>query len=443
MAKTWQANAPFAALFPMPNHPFSATPTTSQSACHHDDAAHDTRRELDASMEAPHVDWMQSQMTSRPTWAEIDVAALRFNLANIRARIDGNDIGQSERPVQIMGVVKANAYGHGLIRTACEMVKAGVEQLGVAFVEEGIALRRAGIAVPILVLGGIVGPQLRDFLEHDLMITASSVWKLDLIEEAAQALNKRAKIHVKIDTGMERLGIHHYNAAQLFEAVTATRHCDLCGVFSHLASSQSSDGSFTQLQLERFLDAISWFEKQGLPTPLRHIANSGGVLQHPATWLDMVRPGLLAYGVYPGDDVEKTIDVKPVLSLKTRVVYFKVVPEGARVGYDGTWTAARDSRVVTLPVGYGDGYRRSLSNKGEVLIRGARYRIAGVVSMDQITVDIGQGTAYNNDEVVLIGSQNDEKISIEQVARWMDTIPYEVLTGINTRVPRVYVERVA
>lgn len=371
---------------------------------------------------------------SRPTWAEIDLAALRGNLQNIRARVDSS----GTKP-QIMGIVKANAYGHGLLRTACEMVAAGVEQLGVAFVEEGIALRRAGIRVPILVLGGIVGPQLREFIEHDLTITASSVWKLDLIEEAAQALGRRAKIHVKVDTGMERLGIHHYNANQLFEAVLATKHCDLCGVFSHLASSQSSDKSFTRLQLERFQEAISWFEKRSLPMPLRHLANSGGVLQHPETYLDMVRPGLLTYGVYPGEDVEKTVDVRPVLSLKTRVVYFKVVREGARVGYDGTWTAPCDTRVVTLPVGYGDGYRRSLSNKGEVLIRGRRYKIAGVVSMDQITVDIGQGTAYNEDEVVLLGTQNEENISVEEMSQWMDTIPYEVLTGINTRVPRIYV----
>jgi alanine racemase len=366
---------------------------------------------------------------SRPTVVEVDLAALRYNIANIRARV-GN--------AQIMGIVKANAYGHGLIRTAQELVNCGVEQLGVAFVEEGIVLRQNGIRVPILVLGGIIGDQLADFIEHDLMITASSVYKLDLIEDAAQSLGKRAKIHVKIDTGMERLGIHYYNAAQLFEAVLATQHCDLCGVFSHLASSESLDHSFTQLQVERFLEATEWFNKRTLPMPLRHMANSGAILQHPATFFDLVRPGIMTYGVYPDPNVEKTVALQPVLSFKTRVVYFKVVPQGAAVGYNGTWVAPCDTRVVTLPVGYGDGFRRSLSNRGRVLIRGNSYPIVGNVSMDQITVNIGDGTAYNDDEVALIGAQGAECISVEEMANWMDTIPYEVLTGINTRVPRLY-----
>jgi alanine racemase len=366
---------------------------------------------------------------SRPTVVEVDLAALRYNITNIRARVG---------LAQIMGIVKANAYGHGLIRTAQELVNCGVEQLGVAFVEEGIVLRQNGIRVPILVLGGIIGDQLADFIEHDLMITASSVYKLDLIEDAARSLGKRAKIHVKIDTGMERLGIHHYNAAQLLEAVLATKHCDLCGVFSHLASSESPDKSFTQLQVERFLEATEWFNQRSLPMPLRHMANSGGILQHPATFFDLVRPGIMTYGIYPGSEVEKTVDLQPVLSFKTRVVYFKVVPQGVAVGYNGTWVAPRETRVVTLPVGYGDGYRRSLSNRGRVLIRGNSYPIVGNVSMDQITVNIGDGTAYNDDEVALIGAQGAECISVEEMANWMDTIPYEVLTGINTRVPRLY-----
>ncbi len=369
---------------------------------------------------------------SRPTWAEIDLAALRHNVANIRARVGSQ--------TQIMGIVKANAYGHGLVRIAHELVKNGVEQLGVAFVEEGIELRRRGIAVPILVLGGIIGDQVEQFIRHDLTMTASSTYKLELIEEAAQSLGKRAKIHVKIDTGMERLGVHYYSAESLLERVSCSKWCDLCGVFSHLATSESLDQSFTELQLERFHRVLDWFPRNGIETPLRHIANSGAILNHQATTLDMVRPGLLLYGVYPGEEVERTVDVQPVLSLKTRVVFFKVTKAGATVGYNRTWTAPHDTRIVTLPVGYGDGFRRSLSNKGAVLIRGNKFPIVGVVSMDQITVDIGaDGTAYNNDEAVLLGEQGDEKITIENMSQWMDTIPYEVLTGINTRVPRVYV----
>lgn len=376
-----------------------------------------------------------SRPTSRPTWAEIDLDALRHNVRAIRRRV-GNQ-------TQIMGIVKANAYGHGLVRVAQELVQNGVEQLGVAFVEEGIELRQNGISVPILVLGGIIGDQVEQFLRHDLTITASSTLKLELIEEAAQRLGKRAQIHVKIDTGMERLGVHYYSAEELLERVVASKWCDLCGVFSHLATSESADKSFTELQLERFHRVLDWFERNGIAAPTRHIANSGAILNHPATFLDMVRPGLMLYGVYPGEECERAVDLKPVLSLKTRVVFFKVTKAGATVGYGRTWTTPNDTRIVTLPVGYGDGYRRSLSNKGEVLVRGVRAPIVGIVSMDQITVDIGQnGTAYNDDEVVLIGEQGNEKISVEKVADWMDTIPYEVLTGINTRVPRVYVNDV-
>ena len=179
--------------------------------------------------------------------------------------------------------------------------------------------------------------------------------------------------------------------------------------------------------------------RHGLPMPPRHIANSGAILQHPATILDMVRPGIMLYGVYPDCETPHSVPLKPVLSFKTRVVYFKVVPAGAPVGYDGSFVAPEAIRVVTLPVGYGDGYRRGLSNKGQVLIRGRRYSIIGRVSMDQTMVNIGGDSAYNDDEVALIGEQNDERITCEDLAEWLDTSPYEILTGINTRVPRQYV----
>jgi alanine racemase len=328
-----------------------------------------------------------------------------------------------------------------LLRVAREMQNAGVAMLGVAFVEEGIALRQSGITLPILVLGGIIGDQIAQFLENDLSITASSVWKLEQIERTAQELGVPARVHLKIDTGMERLGVHHFNAAGLFEAACRTKHCRIEGVFSHLAASQEQDGEWTRVQLQRFEEATAWFEQNGEAMPPRHLANSGAVLNAPETWFDMVRPGLMSYGLYPAG-AAKTVKLQPVLSWKTRVVYFKVIAAGASVGYDGTWTAPRQTRIVTLPVGYGDGLRRSLSNKGEVLIRGQRHKIVGNVSMDQITVDIGpDGTAYNDDEAILIGSQGDQEIAADEVAEWMDTISYEVLTGIHTRVPRIYSEK--
>jgi len=370
------------------------------------------------------------ELILRPTRIEVNLSALRHNVQCVRSLV-GN------RP--IMGIVKANAYGHGLVRTSQELLRYGVDQLGVAFLEEGIELRRAGITAPILVLGGLLGSQVRHFIEFDLMITASSVFKLHQIEEAAAALGKRAKVHLKVDTGLERIGIHYYNAHKLFEAALAVKHCDILGVFSHFAESHSEDHSYTRLQLERFHEALDFFPRHSVPMPTRHIANSAAIMQHPDSLLDMVRPGIMLYGVRPRADLAPHIPLQPVLSLKTRVVYFKVVPKGARVGYDGTWVAPEDTRVVTLPVGYGDGYRRTLSNVGCVLIAGKRYPIVGKISMDQMMVNIGHDSAFNEDEVVLIGEQGNERITCEELAAMIDTSPYEILTGLAARLPRVYV----
>ncbi len=369
------------------------------------------------------------EITLRPTLVEVNLSALRHNFERVRELC---------LEARILATVKANAYGHGLIPIAREFVKLGAYGLGVAFLEEGIALRKAGITAPILVMGGIIGNQITHFLEWDLMLTASSVWKLQQVEETAAQMGKRAKVHLKIDTGMERIGVHSYNAAEFFEAAARCHHCDIEGVFSHFAAAHAADPSFTKLQFARFQEATEFFPRHGLPMPMRHIANSGAILQHPETILDMVRPGIMLYGVYPDRETRQTVPLRPVMSFNTRVVYFKVVPEGAPVGYDGSFVAPEAIRVVTLPVGYGDGYRRGLSNKGQVLIRGQRYSIIGRVSMDQTMVNIGRDSAYNDDEVVLMGEQDGEHITCEDLADWLDTSPYEILTGINTRVPRRY-----
>ena len=366
----------------------------------------------------------------RPTTAWVDLDALRANVAAVRARVGAR---------RIMGIVKANAYGHGLVRTSKELLRFGCDELGVAFLEEGIALRRAGIEAPILVLGGIIGHQISHFLEYDLQLTASSIFKLSQIEAAAEASGRRAKVHLKIDTGMERIGIHWDNAATLIEAALAADHCELAGVFSHLACSDAADPSFTRRQLERFEEALSVFERRSEPMPLRHIANSGAVLQHPEALYDMVRPGCLLYGFYPSQGVQRTVDVTPVLSLRSQIVYFKVVRAGSSVSYDRLWIAPNDTRVVTVPAGYGDGYPRRLTGKGEVLIHGRRYPVVGAVTMDALMVDIGADSAFNGDEVVLLGSQGSLTIRAEELAEALGTIPYEVLTSIAARVPRRYI----
>jgi alanine racemase len=368
----------------------------------------------------------------RPTTAYVDLGALERNVAAVKARVGG---------ARIMGIVKANAYGHGLLRVAEELLRFGVDELGVAFLEEGIALRRAGITAPVLVLGGIIGNQIQHFLEHDLQLTASSVFKLGQIEEVAAAMNKRARVHLKIDTGMERIGVHWDHAAELFAATSRVKSCEIAGVFSHLATSDAADPAATRLQLERFAEALEFFPKHGLPTPPRHIANSGAILQHPDAIFEMVRPGLMLYGLYPSPEVRRSVPLEPVLSLKTRVVYFKVVRAGSPVSYNGRWTASRDTRVITLPVGYGDGYARGLSNRASVLLQGKRYPIVGTITMDALMVDIGQDSAFNGDEVTLIGGEGESAIRCEELAEMLGTIPYEILTSINTRVPRKYVGR--
>lgn len=372
---------------------------------------------------------MTTPFTQRPTHIDVDLDAISHNLRAIASHVG----------VPVMGIVKANAYGHGLVPVARHLVAQGVDQLGVAFVEEGIALRQAGIKAPILVLGGIFGPQVARFLEHDLEITVSSLDKLRQVEAAAQTAGRKAVVHLKVDTGMERIGVHSESAGPLIEAAVASSWCTIKGVYSHLACSDDPQSPMTRVQLERFLAACAHFERIGAPMPIRHLANSGGVLHFPETWLDMVRPGIILYGVSPGETARPPFELQPALSLLSQVVYFKVVKAGRTVSYGATWTAPHDTRVVTVPIGYGDGYSRGLSSRGEVLIRGQRHPIVGRVCMDQFMVDLGpQGSAWNEDEVVLIGHQGGDAIRCQDVADWAGTIPYEILVGLNERIPREY-----
>ncbi|GAA5138269.1 alanine racemase [Prosthecobacter algae] len=365
----------------------------------------------------------------RPTHVEVDLSCLAENLAAIRQRVGD---------AKVMTILKANAYGHGLVPVARHMVRCGADCLGVAFLEEGISLRREGITAPVLVLGGIAGEQIPLFLQHDLTLTAPSVEKLHLIDETAASMGMRARVHLKVDTGMERIGIHYYSAAALLEASLACRHVIVEGIYSHFANADAEDLAHAKLQLERFMEVLSFYEKRSLPMPLRHIANSAGILQMPESHLDLVRPGILLYGVYPSHECQQTVAVRPALTWKSRVAYFKVVQPGHPVSYGSTWQSDKAVRVVTIPVGYGDGYFRALSNRSEVIIRGVRSPVVGRVCMDQMMVNLDQGTAYNGDEVILLGESGGHIISAAEVAEWAGTIPYEVLTNINNRVPRLY-----
>ena len=371
---------------------------------------------------------MALHAAERPTRIVVDLDRIAGNLRAIR----------DHAGVPVMAIVKANAYGHGLVPVARHLQAQGVEQLGVAFPEEGIALRRAGITVPVLVLGGIYGPQVAQYIGHDLQVTVSSVEKLRQVEAAAAALGRRATVHLKIDTGMERIGVHAGSAGPFIEAAVASPWITLAGIYSHLACADDPASPATALQLERFHAACAHFGRLGAPMPPRHIANSAGILNFPGARLDLVRPGILLYGVLPGRDCRPSVPVRPAMSLVSRVVYFKVVRAGSPVSYGGTWAPASDTRVVTVPIGYGDGYPRALSSRGRVLIRGRAHPIVGRVCMDQFMVDIGRDSAWNEDEVVLIGRQGGEVLHAEDVAEAAGMIPYEVLVGLNDRIPREY-----
>lgn len=367
----------------------------------------------------------------RPTRLEIDLKILAENYQQIKKHV---------AHAKMMPILKANGYGHGLVRVAQLMQELGADYLGVAVLEEGILLREQGIKIPILVLGGIWGNQIPHFLKHNLTITASSIEKLNQIDEIAVQMKLKAKVHLKIDTGLERIGVHYYSAEKLLDATLKCRNLKIEGIFSHFANSDNLELSYTHLQLERFLEVLRFYEKHSLQLPIRHISKSGSILQMPEANLDMVRPGLLLYGVYPSQEIPHTVKVKPASTWKSLVVYFKVIKANNPVGYGLTWQSDHDVRAVTVPVGYGDGYFRSMSHNAQVLLRGKRYPVVGTISMDQIVVNIESDSSYNGDEVILFGSDGKNKITVEELAEWAGTIPYEILTNINTRVPRVYLK---
>lgn len=369
----------------------------------------------------------------RPTHVVVNLSRLEDNLEAIRAHVSG---------AKVMPIVKANAYGHGLDEVS-RFLAPQVDYIGVAVLEEGIHLRGLGIQTPILVLGGIWGDQIPLYLEHDLTMTASSLERLEQINAAAGSVKKKARVHLKIDTGMERIGIHYYNAHLLQEAALRHKNVEVEGIYSHFANADAADLTHARLQLERFNEVLHFYEKHSLPVPVRHTANSGAILQLPDSHFDMVRPGILLYGVYPSADVPRSIKVEPALSWKSRVVYFKVVQPGHPVSYGSMWQSDHLVRVITIPVGYGDGYFRSMSNRAQVIIRGEKYPQVGRICMDQMMVNLEMGTAYNGDEVILIGEGDtlagSVQITVEDLAEWAGTIPYEILTNIGARVPRVYI----
>ena len=311
----------------------------------------------------------------RPTFITVDLPALTQNYHAIQEHA-----GTSK----VMFILKANAYGHGLIRIAKHLESLGGFYFGVAYLEEGIMLREAGIKTPILVLGGIIGNQIPLFLDHDLTITASSIEKLQQIEAAAENRGVTAKAHLKIDTGMERIGMHYYSARKLLEAAQLCKHVFIEGIFTHFANADDVDDTYTKMQVERFEKVLTFYESENLERPMIHANNSGGMLQRDTPSYDMMRIGLLLYGVYPSLHFKGLIKVEPVMTWKTHVVFFKVIQKDHPVSYGSTWQSDHETRIITLPIGYGDGYMRAMSNRAKIIVRGVKYDQVGHICMDQM-----------------------------------------------------------
>jgi alanine racemase len=368
----------------------------------------------------------------RRTRAEVDLQALRFNYESIRKHLGPG--------VKIMGIVKANGYGHGILEVARALARFGCDYLGVGFLEEGIELRKGGITLPVLVLGGVLGSQIGEFLEHDLEITVSSPSVAELVDaEAGKNGPRKARVHLKIDTGMERIGVRAEHAVPFVEHTCRYSHLDVAGLYSHFATSDERDKTFARRQLERFNDVLRTLERLHIEIPLKHIANSGAIIDLPESYFNLVRPGIMLYGYYPSRETSERIPIRPVLSLKSGIVYLKEVPANTSISYGRAYLTSSPTRIATVPVGYGDGYTRRLTNRTDVLIGGARFPVVGTICMDQIMVDVGAGSAVaTGDEVVLVGKQGSEEITMWDLAEKTGTIPYELLTGLSPRVPRVY-----
>jgi alanine racemase len=362
----------------------------------------------------------------RPTYLEVDLSQLRKNIEAIKAHV---------APAKVMPMVKANAYGHGVDGIA-PFIEPYVDCFGVAILEEGIHLRELGITKPILVAGGALPGQVPYFAKYDLTLTGSSLELLDVAEEVSRSTGKRIKTHLKIDTGMERVGVHEYEAESLIQKSAACSHLDIEGVYTHLANSEVPDRKYSSLQLERFQEVLDIYDKRSIPVPpLRHVCNSGGILNLPEAHFDLVRPGVLFYGVYPGRDTQRIVEVKPALTWRSRVAYSKITQPGRAVSYGSLWQAERESRIVTIPCGYADGYFRRMTNRAQVIVNGRKYPQVGRICMDQFMVNVGDDEAQVGDEVILLG----DGIRAEDLAEWTGTNEYEVLTNISARVPRVYV----
>lgn len=365
---------------------------------------------------------------TRWAWAEIDLGCVRDNVRALLALL--------RPPTRLLAVVKADAYGHGAIGVARAAVEAGAWALGVATTDEGVQLRRAGIDSPILLLGHTPAEDADAAVAHALSVTVFQLDAAQALSRAAARAGRPVRVHVKIDTGMGRIGVSPVDAPSLIREVRALGGVVLEGCFTHLATADEPDLEPARAQLEAFRRALRPLEEEGVPLGLRHAANSAAILALPEAHLDLVRPGIALYGIPPAPHLGGRIRLRRAMRFRARVTHAKRVLPGTPIGYGRTYRAERATTIATIPVGYADGYPRLLSGVGEVALRGRRLPIVGRVSMDQCTFDAGDAAVRVGDEVELWG----DAVPVEEVAERAQTIAYEILSGLGRRVPRVFVE---
>jgi len=369
----------------------------------------------------------------RPTRAEIYLDNIVHNLSEVKRWVG--------KKVKIMGVVKANAYGHGACHVAKVLVENGVCYLGVATIEEALELRECGINIPILVFGYTPLTQAEELIVNNITQTVFDINYVEDLEKIALNVGKKAKVHVKIDTGMGRIGYTDLKVAEKeIEKMMEMEGVEVEGIFSHFATSDEKDKSYAEQQFDMFKKLLERLKEKRINIPLKHMANSGAIIDLKYTYLDMVRPGIVLYGSYPSEEVKRPLDLRQTMGFKTKIVYIKEVPEGTSISYGKTFITKRKSKIATLPVGYADGFNRLLSNNYHVLVKGKYAAVVGRICMDQTMLDVTDIEGVEvGDDVTIFGNQDGEKITAEEIAKKLNTIPYEVYCGISRRVPRIYI----
>ena len=369
----------------------------------------------------------------RPTYAEINLDAINENLGQVRGRV-------GRRPI-VMAVVKANAYGHGMIAVAKSVLKRrSASYLGVAIVEEGISLRRNNISAHTLVFTVPSENQLRSFIEMKLDATVCSLETARKLNRLAAGAGTKAVVHVKVDTGMGRIGIPPSDVVQFVSELKKLKNITVKGIYTHLATSDERDLGYARGQLSEFKASLKALQRAGIQIPLRHCANSGAILQMKDSYFDMVRPGIMMYGYRPSHETRKTLPLKPAMSVRSQIAFLKRVPKGTSISYGRRYVTRSATNIGSVAIGYADGISRRLTNKAHAIVNGRQYPIVGTICMDQLMIDLGSRDACKvGDRVTLLGKDGTREITGWDIADALGTIPYEVCCAISERIPRIYI----